>query len=98
MSKSNKENEKTPLITQESKKRVKDSRYIEKQNVQEQLEQELFKEIFETHEDCLDIVKRLNKKADVATEIAVDSAKVLAAQKEQLYQIDRCVFMNDKVD
>ncbi|KAG2392004.1 hypothetical protein C9374_013489 [Naegleria lovaniensis] len=55
----------------------------------DQLADELFKEIYETQGDSLDIVKRLIDKADETKTIAAESMEILKRQREQLEKIDK---------
>ncbi|EFC36805.1 predicted protein [Naegleria gruberi] len=55
----------------------------------EQIADELFKEIYETQGDSLDIVKRLIDKADETKAIAAESMEMLKRQREQLERIDK---------
>lgn len=52
------------------------------------LEEELFKDIFDTQNQSLSIVQSLLKKADESSELATDTQKVLKEQREQLERID----------
>ena len=54
----------------------------------DEIEKELFAEVFSTQKDCLDIIERLNKKADETMSMASDSAALLKEQREQLMRID----------
>jgi len=53
-----------------------------------ELEDELFKEIFETQDKSLAICARLIAKSDETIEIAQESAELLTKQREQLLRID----------
>jgi len=53
------------------------------------LADELFKEIYETQGDSLEIVKRLIDKADDTKAVAADSMEMLKKQREQLERIDK---------
>lgn len=55
----------------------------------DEIEKELFAEVFSTQKDCLDIIDRLNKKAEETISIASDSAELLKQQREQLIRIDQ---------
>jgi hypothetical protein len=73
--------------------RVSNKAYIEKQQeevkLQQQLERELFKDVYEAQKESLDILDRLNKKVEISTNIAIESGEVLRQQREDLYEIDR---------
>jgi hypothetical protein len=87
------------LKVEEKKKkieRVKDENFGKKIEYQEQemmldekLENELFKDIFDTQKDCLDIIQRLNKKAEETTNIAIESVELLRQQREELEEVDK---------
>jgi len=72
---------------------IRNAAFLQKQQIdmkqQELLERELFKEVFETQKDCLDIVERLNRKVEATSDIAVDSANVLRQQRDELLEIDK---------
>ncbi|KAG2377928.1 hypothetical protein C9374_009013 [Naegleria lovaniensis] len=60
----------------------------EQRQKHDDIERELFAEVFSTQKDCLDIIDRLNKKAEETIAIATDSAELLKQQREQLHRID----------
>nr|AVP50010.1 NPSN11 [Naegleria fowleri]CAG4709269.1 unnamed protein product [Naegleria fowleri] len=60
----------------------------EQRQKHDEIERELFAEVFTTQKDCLDIIDRLNKKAEETIAIATDSAELLKQQREQLHRID----------
>ncbi len=76
--KKNQEEDVTVQTTKSGKKKVKD----------QELEDELFKEIYADQDASLLIVKRLISKADDTIDIAQESQEMLAKQREQLQRID----------
>eukprot|EP01080_Neovahlkampfia_damariscottae_P000399 gene399-6813_t len=73
--------------------RMENDNFIEKQQLspeqQIQIEKELFKDVFQAHQDSLDIIERLNIKIMETTDIAIDSAQLLREQREELMEIEQ---------
>ena len=55
----------------------------------EQVEKELFSEIFETQKESLDILARMNQQAESTIDTAKESAEMLVRQREQLIEVDK---------
>lgn len=62
---------------------------VEEQELNDQLSEELFGPVFATQKDCLEIIDRLNMKAEETLEIGAESAELLRQQREQLIMIDK---------
>ena len=73
--------------------RMENDNFIEKQQLspeqQMENEKELFKDVFQAHQDSLDIIERLNIKIMETTDIAIDSTQILREQREQLMEIEQ---------
>jgi t-SNARE complex subunit (syntaxin) len=74
----NKEEDVTVQTTKGGKKKVKD----------QELEDELFKDIYAAQDESLAIVQRLISKSDETIDIAQESQEMLSKQREQLQRID----------
>lgn len=85
--------EKQPLISKELKEiRKKDPRYSLKISKKEEsdnlLDYELFKDVYEEQKICLDIIQRLNVKSVETLNISIEASEILKKQKEDLAHID----------
>ncbi|KAL9645205.1 hypothetical protein ABK040_002406 [Willaertia magna] len=60
----------------------------EQKQLHDEIEKELFAEVFATQKECIEIIDRLNKKADETINLAADSAEMLKTQREHLLRID----------
>lgn len=68
---------------------TKQRKATEEEELNDKIAAELFGPVFETQQDCLAIIERLNRKAEETLEIGAESAEILKQQREQLIVIDK---------
>jgi SNARE protein len=83
-----KDDKKSKRKTKKEEEIIQTTKGGKKKIKNEELENELFKEIYKDQDESLAIVQRLIQKADETTDLAQESQEMLARQREQLKRID----------